>query len=121
MIKMAACFSIFCGIGMLATWSSLILRGQVPELVTQPFETVFLLAAEIVTAITLISAGWGLLTRRKWGLPAGLIALGMLLYCAIYSVGVFGQQSVWPAVGFFVVVASLAAIFASKLLKISIN
>jgi hypothetical protein len=67
-----------------------------------------------LTAALLILGGAGILTHRIWGLRADLTALGMLLYCAVYSIGVFGQGDNMPAVAFFVVVFALAAIFSGK-------
>ncbi len=114
MIKAGVGFSFFCGLGMLLTWVVLFITGQVPEMSTQPFHTTFLLAAEFLTAFSLLSAGCGLLTRRRWGLGAELVALGMLVYCAVYSIGVFGQEGNTPATEFFLVIAILALVFSGN-------
>lgn len=113
MKKAASIFSLFCGVAMLIVWGSLLVTGQVVDLQTKPFETVFLLAAEFLTAISLIIAGFGMLTEKKWGLRADLAALGMLLYCTVFSIGVFGQARNIPAAGFFIVIVILAAIFST--------
>ena len=113
MTKAASIFSMFCGIAMLVTWGILLGAGQVTELKTSPFEAIALLVAEILTAIALIAAGYGLLRKRSWGLRADLAALGMLLYCAVYSIGAVGQQGVAPAI-FFTVITALAALFSGK-------
>lgn len=76
---------------MLVVWGILLASGQVVELRTSPFETVFLLAAEFLTAISLLLGRFGLLTGKNWGLRTDLTALGMLLYCTVFSIGVFGQ------------------------------
>jgi hypothetical protein len=114
MVKIISFFSLFCGTGMLLVWILLLLGDQVPELTTSPFQTIFLLAAEVITAISLLIGGYGLLTRRHWGLHADLAALGMLTYCAIFSIGVFGQQDNIPAMTFFAVISMLAIVFTSK-------
>ena len=114
MKKAASIFSIFCGVAMLVVWGILLFTGQVVELQTEPFGTAFLLGAEFLTAIALLVGGFGLLTERNWGLRADLAALGMLLYCTVFSIGVFGQQGNIPATGFFVVMATLAAMFSTK-------
>lgn len=111
MIKAATLFSFFCGLAMLGVWAMLLLSGQVTELTTAPVEASFLLAAEFATATALLAGGYGLLRGRAWGARAEVAALGMLLYCTIYSIGVFGQQHNLPAAGFFVVVATLALVF----------
>lgn len=112
--KTASIFSLFCGISMLAAWGILLATGRVVELRSSPFQAAFLLAAEFLTAAVLILGGFGLLTGKSWGLWADLIASGMLLYCAVYSTGVFGQAGNAPAAGFFVVVAVLAAMYSAN-------
>jgi hypothetical protein len=114
MKKAASIFSLFCGISMFVVWGILLATGQVVELQTSPFGTIFLLAAEFLTAISLLIGGLGLLTDKNWGLRADLTALGMLLYCTVFSIGVFGQQGNVPATSFFVVIATLATVFSAK-------
>ena len=99
---------------MTVVWGFLLATGQVIELQSSPIETAFLLAAEFLTAFALILGGVGLLTGQSWGLRADLAALGMLLYCAVFSIGVFGQQGNFPATGFFCVIAALAAYFSTR-------
>jgi hypothetical protein len=111
--KTASIFSLFCGASMLVVWGILLATGQVVELRTEPFGTVFLLGAEFLTATSLLAGGFGLLTRKNWGLRADLAALGMLLYCTVFSIGVFGQQGNIPATSFFIVIAALAAMFST--------
>ena len=57
--------------------------------------------------------GFTLLARKNWGLQIDLTALGMLLYCVVFSTGVFGQAGDAPAAIFFAVIAVLAAGFAT--------
>jgi hypothetical protein len=92
----------------------------VPELQTSTFKTLFLLAAEFLTAISLILAGYGLATGKSWGLRADLTALGMLLYCTIFSTGALGAGST-PAAIFFCSVAVLAFIFSARLVLETAN
>jgi hypothetical protein len=98
---------------MLVVWGILLSTGQVLELQSEPFGTIFLLVAEFLTAISLLIGGFGLLIGKNWGLRADLAALGMLLYCTMFSIGVFGQQGNIPATNFFIVIAALAAIFST--------
>lgn len=116
MSKVAAIFSLFCGVSMLVVWGILLVTGNVTELRTSPFQAVFLLAAELLTAVTLILGGAGVFARKSWGLRTDLAALGMLLYCALFSVGVFGQAGNVPAAGFFGVIVILAAAFSTRLI-----
>ena len=96
MTRVLATFSLFCGLGMLAAWGMLLITGKVPELNTAPIGTGFLLAAEFLTAATLLASGFGLLAHQGWGRRLVPIALGMLLYCSVYSIGVFGQAGNRP-------------------------
>ena len=113
MTKAIAIFSILMGFAQMATWAVLFSLGKVPEIVTQPFGTWLLLVAEFLTGLTLVFGGYALLIRRTWGLHLELAALGMLLYCTIYSTGVFGQLGNIPAAAFFAFVALLAALSIS--------
>jgi hypothetical protein len=119
MRKAAAIFSLFCGLAMLMTWGILLGTGRVPELETTPLEAGFLLAAEFLTAFSLLLGGFGLLSGRSWGFNMDLAALGMLLYCTVYSVGVFSQGRNMPATGFFVVIALLAGLFSASFIVAS--
>jgi hypothetical protein len=121
MNKAASIFSLFCGIAMLVVWAVLLSIGQFPELQNKPIEARFLLGAEFLTAISLILGGFGLLTRKTWGLRADLAALGMLLYCSVFSTGVFGQAGNSPAAAFFVVVVALAAVFSGNFILGSVK
>ena len=112
MIKAASIFSLFCGAAMLATWAFLLAAGQFPELQSSPMEAVFLLAAEFLTAVSLLAGGFGLLAKKPWGLRMDLAALGMLLYCTIFSTGALGAGST-PAAVFFSILAALAALFTA--------
>ena len=114
MKKAASIFSLFCGVSMFVVWGILLVTGRVVELRTEPFGTIFLLGAEFLTSISLLIGGFGLLSSKSWGLRTDLAALGMLLYCTVFSIGVFGQQGNIPATGFFVVMATLAAMFSTK-------
>ncbi len=108
--KAIALFSILMGLAQMATWVVLFSLGKVPEIVTQPFGTWMLLIAEFLTGLALVFGGYTLLAGRRWGLHLELAALGMLLYCTIFSTGVFGQQGNIPAAGFFASVALLSAL-----------
>jgi hypothetical protein len=75
MKKTASYFSFFCGFAILLVWGILLATGQVIELRTDPFKTLFLLAAEFLTAFSLILGGFGLVTGKSWGLKADLAAV----------------------------------------------
>ncbi len=107
--RSAASFAVLMGVLMLATWIFLLVTGY-PALYSEPFGTALLLIGEFLTAFSLIAGGLGLLSGRKWGMKVMLVALGMLLYCVIFSTGSFGQQGILPAAAWFLMVA-LATLF----------
>lgn len=120
MQKISAIYSILMGVALLSTWIFMFLAGKVPEINTQPIQTWFLLVAEVLTGLSLILSGYGLLAGRQWGGPANLLALGMLLYCSINYFGVLGQQGNLPAAVFMALVAIGATFFSITMLRFSI-
>ena len=122
MKKVAAIFCILMGLSMFGTWSFLFLSGGFPEAKTVPLETGYLLAAEFLTAAALITAGYGILTQRKWAMPLLLVALGELIYCTIRFAGELGQEGSLGGLAFFTVVGiSGLAFSAGLILNISRN
>ncbi len=94
-MKFAAIYSVVVGFGMLAQWAMSYLSKKIPELKTEPIRIWFHIAAEMVTAISLLISGIGLLASSAWALPLFLIAVGMLFYTSIVSPGYFAQQGEW--------------------------
>jgi len=107
-MRFSAISAIVVGLLMLGQWAFFLGTGQVPELRTRPVEFAFHLAAEGLTALTLLVAGIGALRRAAWGKPLLLLALGMLLYTVIVSPGYFAAQRAWLLVGMFAVLLVLA-------------
>ncbi len=116
MTKAAAIFAILMGVLMLIVWGILLATGQEAAVSAGMPSALSLLAAEFLTAFSLLIGGFGLLTGRKWGLRAALVALGMLLYCVIFSIGVFAERGIAPAVAWFVFVTLASAFFVGNLL-----
>jgi len=108
-----AIFSIVVGIGMIVQWSLSYFSKQIPELETERIRVLFHIAAELVTAITLILGGVGLLGNWSCGVPLYLVATGMLFYTAIVSPGYFAQkgQWVWLVIFGVLIVMALAGVF----------
>ena len=117
MTKASAIFAILMGVLMLIVWGTLLVTGQEAEVSAGTPSALSLLAAEFLTAFSLIIGGYGLFTRRKWGLCSTLVALGMLLYCVIFSIGVFAERGIAPAVAWFVFVTLAAAFFVGRFLR----
>jgi len=76
-------------------------RKQIPELESEPVRIWFHIAAEMVTAVCLISAGIALLSNTSWAVQLYLVALGMLFYTSIVSPGYFAQRGQWGWLGMF--------------------
>lgn len=101
MKKIAAVYSIFVGMSMILMWMMFYLTGSIPELATEPARILLHIAAEAVTALGLIMAGYGLLAAKGWGHSLYLAATGALLYTLIQSPGYFLQQGEFAFVAMF--------------------
>lgn len=112
MRRFAIVYAVLVGCGMLGLWAMLLATGQVPEVETEPYRIAFHLAAEWMTAGTLIVAGVALARRAQWARATYRVAIGMLLYTAVVSPGYYAQLGQWPMVVMF------AAIFAGALFAV---
>ncbi len=113
MARWVAYYSILMGVLQIGSWVVLYFLGAVRNYyINGPFETIFLLIAEFITAFAVIIGGSGVLAEQRWGIPVNLAALGMMLYCAIFSFGSFGQTGNVPAAAWFAILTltALAAI-----------
>jgi len=86
---------------MIVQWSLSYISKQIPELETERIRILFHIAAELVTAVSLIGGGVGLLGSWEWGVSVYHGAIGMLLYTAIASPGYFAQKRQWGWLGVF--------------------
>ncbi len=109
-MKFAAIFSLVVGLGMIVQWTLSYLSHQIPELKTEPIRIGFHLAAEMITALSLISSGIALLLGAGWAVPCFLVAAGMLLYTSIVSPGYFAQGGQWGWLGMFSAIIVLTII-----------
>ncbi len=87
--RVAAVYCFFIGVSMIGMWSVFLSTGSVPEIDVKPAEIGLHLIAEFSTAIFLIIAALGLLTKKDWGFNAYLIASGLLTYTLIVSPGYY--------------------------------
>ena len=115
--KTAAIFSIFVGVSMIGMWLMFYFTNSIPELATEPARITMHLAAEFVTAITLILGGWGLIKLKTWGEQLYLLATGALIYTMIQSPGYFLQTGESGFVVMFAVLMILALVILVKLLR----
>ncbi len=103
-------YSIIMGSTQIITWIILFINGSAQrDYFSTPAQTFFLLIAELLTALVVITGGIGILAGRNWGIPLNLTALGMMLYCVIFSWGTFWQAGIAPATAFFAVASVLTA------------
>ncbi len=106
--RCVAVFAIVMGSLLVATWIALFLLRAVDYGSTRT-ELVFLLAAESLTGVSLAAGGTATALGRRWGAPVLLVALGMLLYCAVFSVGVFAGRGNLAAAAWFILVSACTA------------
>ncbi len=109
-MKFAAAFSLIVGFGMIVQWTMSYLNKQIPELKTEPIRIGFHLAGEMLTAVSLIISGIGLLIRQPWSQRLFMVASGMLIYTAVVSPGYFAQKGHWLWVGIFGFLITLSII-----------
>lgn len=110
----AATFAIVTGIVILAVWVYLFATGGVPELQVEPVATWVRIGTEVVTAILLLAAGWGVLTHQAWGRRLYLIAIGALLFAVVHEMATYGQRGQTGMVLLFFALAVVSVFFAIR-------
>jgi hypothetical protein len=115
--RSVAYYCMAVGALMAIQWLFFLATGNVPELETEPLAIGFHLAAELATATALILAGVALLRHASRALPAGMLALGMLIYTVINSAGYFAEQGMWGMVAMFGVLLILTLLATWILVK----
>lgn len=102
-MKFSTWYGIAVGSLMIAQWTFSIVSGGVPEFETAPWAIAFHLAAEMSTALILITGGLATLKSISWGKTALLTGLGMVIYSEIVSPGYYAQLGQWLFVGMFAI------------------
>ncbi|MHA1933581.1 MAG: hypothetical protein ACW96X_13640 [Promethearchaeota archaeon] len=108
----ASIYIIIIGIAMLTMWLFLLGKKEVPELTTKPTQIYFHLFAELLTSISLISSGIGLIMNQSWGMALFFISIGMAIYSTINAAGFYGQLKDWPMFIVLLVFTIISLIFA---------
>lgn len=80
---------------MIGQWLLSYTSKRIPELKTEPIRIGFHIAAEMATALMLVTSGVLLLAGAAAGQPIFLVAVGMMFYTCIVSPGYFAQQGNW--------------------------
>lgn len=120
MKRISAIYAIVMGIALLTTWIQLLIfdtDAQVAAWQAAPFQVSFLLLAEVMTGLALVLGGYGILAGRRWGPGLNFVALGMMLYTIVHSIGVFGQAGNRPATIAFTVLSLLTILVLAGLLR----
>ncbi len=86
MVQLVSFYSIAMGAALILTRVVQYLTHQLQPASTT-LQQAFSLGAEGLTGLCLILAGFGAMTHRRWAAPVQLVALGMLLFCAVFSWG----------------------------------
>lgn len=115
MKKAAALYSIFVGVSMLGMWTLFYVAGAIPELATEPARILLHMAAEALTGIALVAAGWGLLRGKTWGRTLYLLATGALIYTLIQSPGYYLQLGVMGFVAMFAMLLLVTLGFLARM------
>jgi len=114
----ASIYIIIIGIAMLSMWIFLLGKREVPELTTKPTQIYFHLVAELLTSITLIIGGIGLIMNQSWGVALFFISIGMAIYSTINAAGFYGQLKDWPMFIVLIVFTIISLIFAMLIILI---
>ena len=103
---------------MLCMWIFLLGKREVPELTTKPTQIYFHLVAELLTSVTLIIGGIGLILSQSWGLALFFISIGMAIYSTINAAGFYGQLKDWPMFIILIVFTIISLIFTALIILI---
>ncbi len=101
--KFSGIFQVFVGSGMMAIWILNFMKGEIPELQTEPYRIAMHILAEAVTATLLLISGLSILLKGRKMFSLFNLASGALIYTLIASPGYFAQMANWGAVMLFLV------------------
>ena len=103
-------YSVLVGIMILTWWIIRFRANQVPKIREAPKETIFHVAAEILTATLLILSGLGLAYGFEWARTLLPVSLGMLVYAVVNIAGVHARQNYMQMVITLMLIATLTVI-----------
>lgn len=113
--RIQSVFSITMGLAMIGWWSLLLAADQMSELETAPLTAALHLAAEFLTALSLLAGGIGALRGAWWAHNISTLSLGMLLYAMVQASGYSAEHGqVLPVVIFATSVVTVL-IFISRM------
>lgn len=116
-MRFSAWYGIVVGFLMIGWWMYSFILGTVEGMQSAPWELVFRLAAEMMTALALIVGGARSLKSISGGRRLLLCALGMAIYSEIASAGYYAERGGWKPVGLFAILLAGALAAAVLLWK----
>jgi hypothetical protein len=113
-MNLPAGFAVIVGLGMIGQWTASFAARGIPEHEDEPYRIWFHIAGEMATALLLITGGVAIFLGWASAPAIYLVAIGMLIYTAIVSLGYFAQrgQWTWVVIFFVIIVLSVASAFA---------
>ncbi len=115
--KTAAIYALIVGLAIIGVWIILLVTGQDTrlqnELRTIPFEIGMAITSDMLTAIMLLVAGFGLIKKYNWAIKVFLLSMGFLFYSVVNAVGLYGQRGEVPFIIMFGVILMLAVTFTT--------
>ncbi|MCF8299013.1 MAG: hypothetical protein K9J13_15805 [Saprospiraceae bacterium] len=107
-------FSLIVGVAILGIWCMLFFSGKIPEFRTEPIRILMHIAAEIITALSLIISGILILNKSKFSDKIFLFSIGMLTYTLIVSPGYYLNKGEFAMVYMFGVLFCLTIFLLLK-------
>ena len=106
---------------MVGVWIMLLLTGQDPqlnnELQTIPFAISMAITSDILTAMMLLIAGFGLVRKNVWATKIFLLSMGLLFYSVVNAAGLYGQRGDTIVVVIFIIIFVFAVVFTISALQ----
>lgn len=102
-MRFVVVFELVVGLGILGLWTTLLVKGQVPEIPAGDRAIYFHIAAEYVLGLLLVLGGLLLLWvgDETWARVLAAAAAGGATYSTINSSGYYARQGHWLVVAAF--------------------
>lgn len=104
LLLISGIYAIVLGLGIIGLWIMLLATKQVPELKTEKIEIIFHITAESVMGILSLVSGILLLLNLNWAVYLFIMAMGLVTYAVINSVGYYAQKKELAFVIMFAVI-----------------
>ncbi len=109
--RMTAVFLLAGAVCLVLIWVIFFLTGITTDFFSHfGFHNLFLMIAEMITAVMMAAAGTGILKKKLWAEGMKYLALGMLSYALILGTGQFLESGIYIVVILFLLVLSAALV-----------